>query len=34
MKQRSLFILFVMLFLSGVAIGQTQTVTGKDLALT
>jgi hypothetical protein len=31
MKQRSLFILFVMLFLSGVAIGQTQTVTGKDL---
>ena len=31
MKQRSLLILFVMLFLSGYATGQTQTVTGKDL---
>src|SRR5687768_16726667 len=31
MKQGSLLILFVMLALSGYAMGQTQTVTGKDL---
>jgi hypothetical protein len=31
MKQKSLFIFFVIVVLSGFAIGQTQTVTGKDL---
>lgn len=31
MKQRSLLILFVMMFLTGFVVGQTQTVTGKDL---
>jgi hypothetical protein len=31
MKQRSLCVLFVMLFLSGFVVGQTQTVTDKDL---
>lgn len=32
MKQRSLFVLFVMLVVSGFAIAQTKTVTGNDLA--
>ncbi len=32
MKQRSFFILFVMLFLTGFAVAQIKTVTGNDLA--
>ena len=31
MKQRSSFVLFVMIVFSSFAVGQTQTVTGKDL---